>query len=535
MNLKKGLLGIYNYLPMTKVDVLEHNRLNVKATAVHEYIHSYLTKGTLYGIYLITLNSLNRIDQKHERSLRLLISNMIRMQETVATLVELIYIFSKCGEDEMNNHLRQLTKPYSTYINDYRYLLNKDYAINLFKRYRVYLEDNVGRVEMEDFIEKFSSTSELTTALNILNFVIIRTAEIALNIDLRKIDKQLWINTNKIEKIINNDCLRYNPSTRFKKIMKSVLPDFKRNPNKEFMFVVPGDIYTQEIINDEMLYGIKEDVLSRYVDNEVINSQNAIHFTNTVDEDKYVQKTNILKIEELENESLLYAMPYILNTESANAIFGKRVKYLISDVEFTNIDKILPHSEIIHIHVTTGRKNQYKYYIGLSSDLNKNIKNNTANYDDVEIRASMDRLEEFQKLLSDYKGIMYFTGCNRTEHVLDSIDYSNNTNPIFVNSASSMKPSIDFVNKYFKGQSGFVIKSDFGDVLCVKKNNLIFFQPIIPGTYEVIKYKIYDGTICLNEIYYYDEFIDNILSKDEFSTVKRLLYSTYKSMTFTLS
>lgn len=533
--MKKGFLGFYNYLSMTKVDVLEHHGLNVKTTAVHEYIHSYLTKGTLYGMYLITFNSLNRINQKNESILKLFNKNMKRIQETAATLIELTYIFAAYGEEEMNDYLKQLPTPYSTYINEYRYLLKRDYVNNLSIKYRLYLEDNVGRVETDKFMGKFKSTTELKTALNILSFVIIRTAEIALNIDLQKIDKEFWTNKNKMEKYINTNGLQYNPSTRFRKIMKSILPDIQRNPNKEFEFDVPSNIYTHEIINDEMVYGIKEDILNIYIEDEDKQSQSVTHLTNTVNEKEYVLKSNILRIEDIESESLLYAMPYILNKESQKFIFGKEVKYLFKDTDFSNFIKILPYSEILHIHVTTGRENQYMYYVGFSSDLNKNFKNNSVKYDDVELRVSFNRFEEFHGILRNYKGILYFTGCNRTEHVLDSIDQGNNNQPVYINSATSIKPSINFINKYFKGQDGLVFKCIFGDVLCMKKNNLIFFQPIIPGTDEVIKDKINDGTIYLNEIYYYNEFVVNILSQDEFNMVNRLLHSAYKSMTLALS
>lgn len=526
--MKRGDLGCYNYLSMTKIDIFEHDRLNLKITAIHEYIHSFLTKGTLYGMYCTALYSVNPINPKHDKIFVLLNNNMIKIQETVATLIELIYILAISGQKEMDKHLQELPKPYSSYVYSYKYILNEDYAKNLYEKYKFYLEDMLGQEKMESRIKEFKSTTELKTALNVLGFMVLRNAEIALDINLQEFDNGLWTSKKQMERFLANNSSKYQPRARFNAIMKDTLPNTVMYPQKEFTFTIPMNVALLEKISNEMIFNISEDVINKYVeDNSEI--QNFSELINKVKEEKNFDKPNISKIEEIESEALLYAMPYILNKENIKKTFGKEIKCVYKYTTIDNIRSILNNSEILHIHVATGEKNKYQYYVGLSSDLNKNIINNSR-IDVVEIRTSIEDVLEFKELICKYNGILYFTGCDRTEHILDLGDFA--LIPIFINSATSIKPSKNFINKYFGGERGFVFRSAFGEVFCVKKDNIIFFQPMIPGTYyNVLRRKVHDGTIKLDNVYYYENFVEDFMSKNEFDLINCLLESYYKFLT----
>lgn len=92
--------------------------MQIYTTAVHEFIHSYLTKGSLYGNYLIDMRRLNSIDNKYSREFKsrtnnwgnrkyrnqvifdYLQKNMITLQEYTATLTELLYSKYKYGNEQ---------------------------------------------------------------------------------------------------------------------------------------------------------------------------------------------------------------------------------------------------------------------------------------------------------------------------------------------------------------------------------------------------------------------------------------------------
>ena len=58
-------LGKYIYLAITKVHVWSHGLINIRATAIHEYVYSYLVRGTLYGDFMRAIEWTNRKSYEH--------------------------------------------------------------------------------------------------------------------------------------------------------------------------------------------------------------------------------------------------------------------------------------------------------------------------------------------------------------------------------------------------------------------------------------------------------------------------------------
>lgn len=512
--MQKGFLGQYTYIAMTKVDIYEHKNQNIKATAVHEYIHASLVRSTLYGNFMQSIESVNKIDNKYEKIIKKLYANEEKLQETTATLIELLYIWYEDGFDVMNDALKNLSDPYNKYILKYKHILNETYIMEIYKEYIKSIEkiikDNENDFELHydlrNFIKSLEDGNEEKTALNLIQFLIMRTAGLAMTVDLLEIDESLWNTEKKITRYIcNQHANKYYPNSRFDKCMKHIFSEVIRDTNDRF--ILDDIISMPDKVIDFKLYNTKDFISEKYSS----NSENKNIIENTLDEYIYIQAPLISTFNDLEKEALIYAIPYPLNEESANKLFGENYWVYNAKAPSDIMPALISKQSVLHIHPSTGNKEKYSYDICLNTITNPKILDYVRfNKDDLtkgdlskqtlEIKCKIDSLDELLNLLIDYHGTIYITGCQRSSQLIEALENQNKNRKLLINSVASLTSSLDFINEYFTDLDAEIISTHYTDFLLIENKNKVFIQYLMPSiTNKLLELKN-DNRLNLNQI-----------------------------------
>ena len=530
--MNKGLLGKYTYIAMTKVDIWEHRNMDIKATAVHEYIHSYLVRTTLYGNFMMSLEQANSLDKTYEDIIETLYENEESLQEAVATLIEIIYIWYKDGEIVAKKNLKNLPKLYQKYIRNYQHIFDKEYIINIYRQYLDFVNVNIDKYkddkefyeEQKWYCESIRDETEEKTALNLLIFLILKSAKLALTIDMSKIDKSYWNTKKKIKRYICNQFSKeYYPNVRFKMCMKCIFPRLKGEKSK---FNLSKDISIPQNLHKGISKEVDQYILCRY---EEAKSKDGGRIKNKIKEYIYKQGPLINTIKNLELESILYASPQILNIETAKEMFNGDFLITTGDIKQSLVEKILSKIEVLHIHPSTGKDEKYEYIIALSTIINNNvIDNHLRIHNNIQVKCTLESNEQLFKLIDKYENDLYFTGCQRTEHILEELEIRKSPNNIFINSAASLSTSIDFINRFFENANAEIINMKYGDVLYMKKNNMIFIQCVLPESYDIIRKAVEAGQIRLKNLRKVELSKSKILNQNEWEKMELILEAYFK-------
>ncbi|CEQ17879.1 hypothetical protein [Paraclostridium sordellii] len=515
---------------MTKIDILKHKNLDIRTTAVHEYIHSYLVRGTSYGNFVRGLGHVNLINNKNENLIKILYKNEKFVHESTSTLLELIYTWYKEGYLVAQKNLKCIHKDYKKYISKYKHIFDRDYVIEIYRQYLNFIDDSIENNkdderlcnDMKKYCEYICEDTEEKSSLNLLIYLIIKTSELALTIDMSTIDKEYLETSKSLERYINLYPEIYHPNSRFKEYMKHVFPKSTEVKSK---FNLNEIVKLPKTLGKDLDYRLYEYIIDRYEEDESVDINK---IKNKLDEPVYTKRPSISKMEDLEDEAVLYAHPYLLNKESIEKLFGDKFYILNGKLEQSKFELLLNNSKILHIHPRTGGKEKYEYGISINTIINKNIRNKNGIHA-VSILHTIESKEELIKLINNYHGDIYFTGCPRSEHILLEINKKSLQKNIYINSAASLTLSIDFINHYFEGSDAEVINTKYGDVLFMKKDNMVFFQCMIPKSFTVINRMIKNERIYLNDLKEINVHESNILSNNEWETIELLLEYYFKS------
>lgn len=505
--MNKGELGLYSCISMTKVDFLEHNKneLDIKITAIHEYIHSYLIRTSLYGNFISGLININNIEKEETKYESILLKNQRKLQETVATLTEIIYVWYKCGYAKANNYYYKLPNEYQSFIRKYKYIINEEYILGIYSQYIEYTnkvkQENKSDKELcEDiniFCNSIKDTSDINTALNLLLYLILETAEISLMIDVSDIYENCD-NVKDFEKDIESrNAKKYNPNYRFKEYIKYLLPRDKKNKAK---FDISNIIDIPEELGTELIEKNDNCILKMYED---YNSVDLNRSKNILEEPEYKVYPRLNKVSDFENEAILYAQPYPLNKESIKKLFGSKIESKYYSLDKYILNNFLKDIEILHIHPAVGSEEKVEYEVTINNTLNRNAKlkfENNFVVNNINLYCNISKKSHLFKLLQLYKGDLLFTGCHRTKDILLEMKERQINNCVFINSVSSITTSIPFINDLFKGNDGEVVSSIYGDILLMKNDNIIFFQCMLPSCVDILNKNIINKRIELNRV-----------------------------------
>lgn len=525
--MKKGFFGQYTYISMTKVDVYEHGNLDIKATAVHEYVHSHLVRATLYGQFMRSAGNANLIDSRYKKIFEMLYENEEKVQETTATLIELIYVWYKKGLKEALSNLNKLTYPYNNFLRNYRHLFNSDYLMGVYKQYLDFIEkeldynseDEKFCKELQRFIEEMKDNTEEKSALNMMFYLILKVAEFSLTIDMEEIDGSLWKSESKFKKYIRNQNSKmYYPNTRFKDYMKYVLPDRETTLDR---FYLDGIVKFPANYQNSYLYNVDNYILERYDEGTNVDKK---LIKNKISEYINIQVPEFNNIKKIETEAIIYAQPYPLNVESAEKLFGNDFWVDNGLMEIENFKSILEVAKTIHIHPSTGIESPCRYDVQVSSTFNpdnvKHPKNQV-----LQAGIEIDYLEELLTLIEDYKGIIYITGCHRSKELISEL--KNKNNKIFINSVASLTSSIEFINAHFPEHNAEIIKTRYCDVLLMKNSQFVFIQYLLPQSRDVISRLIAEQVIHLSKLKETEK--STILDRIDWENVELFTEEYYKS------
>ena len=528
-------LGQYTYISMTKVDVIEHQGLDIKITAIHEYIHSYLVRCTPYGNFLRALVNISHIEKRHEKYIDILDKNQDVLHETVATLVEIIYVWYKYGYAKSTKYLYSLPDKYKKLASKYKYIFDEEYVINIYKQYLSFVDEIIVKNKedenlcknLKSYCNDIIDEDESKTALNLLMYLIIKTAELSLMIDISSIEEIYWETPHILKKYTENEeYKKYHPSNRFRHYIKYVLPRKKGQASKfdlNEVILLPYELGIElDNKHDEYILNMYEKDMSLYMKK----------IKNIIEEPVYVKQPILNKVSDLENEAILYAQPYPLNIKTIKKLFdtGTESKYrTLNKEQFMGLIRGI---EFLHIHPRTGSEEEVEYSITINNTLNEKMKfkfnGDLKKMDNLNLGYVIENKENLLELLQEYDGDLLFTGCHRTKNILIEMKNRKIKNTVFINSVSSLTTSIDFINDLFKGNDAEIVNTIYGDILIIKQDNMIFLQCMLPSCFDIIYKNIENKRIKLNTVKEVNIEELSIINKEEWNKIELSLEYYFK-------
>ncbi len=524
-------LGEYTYISMTKVDIWEHKKMDITATAIHEYIHSYLVRSTTYGNFMRGLEIANKVDDKFAKIRDILYSNEDEVQEATATLIENIYIWYEKGYSKAIDTINNLPREYKAYISKYRHIFDKEYILSIYNQYIKYInsvmkenEDNQKICEvLNKCLESIYDADVEKMALNVLYYLIIHSAELALNIDMRVIE-EYWNKPGKLQKVIcNKQSEEYHPTSRFRRYMKYVLPNKKGDKPR---FDLRGIVKSPNSLDDRIIEEHEKCIIKQYQVNE-----EGVLIANRIRD--YVNRPapSLNNIPLLRKMSILYAQPYPLNVESGMYLFKNGFYLQYRNMEIDQLKKLIDFNKIerLHIHATTGKVEKYMYNVGISSIYNKNIQFDKALLllGDIKVECIIPSRVRIAELLRNYEGVLYLTGCPRSEHLLD-VELSSKKK-LYVNPAAGLTYNcMEFINKYLEAKESEFIETKYGHIVVIKSERIIYFQCMLPNSQEVMNDIIEEGSIKIKK----SEGVkqrSEILTPEEWENIEMFLQADFKA------
>lgn len=126
--MSNDIYGVYEYSGVGTLNPMLINEENIYQTALHELIHKQLTENTPYGDFVSHVKRMSKVIKEYEHSATVLENRMIKVQETVAYLIEHLFIKQKSNEHDFKVILHKMKKENRLYFN----MVNKlDYLLQI--------------------------------------------------------------------------------------------------------------------------------------------------------------------------------------------------------------------------------------------------------------------------------------------------------------------------------------------------------------------------------------------------------------------
>ena len=499
-------IGLYAYRSYTKVDVWEEEKEdNINSTAIHEFVHSYITKASDYGRYLIAILSVLKNHKncycfckkdknnymkkiwKLEKIFLSLNDNMKEMQECLAYLIETLYICETKGFEEGKQYLKKIEKQFNS-IKSYEHIIDQKYLYDICKSYMEYLKIN--NINKHSLLQK-SSSKNLKIFIGINYLIDIGIA--ALNIGQFNCPKTVWTYPNAFTNsvIVNK---KYNPNKRFRNLSRELLPlDCKAI---DFSLL---DIYTinchseeikEEILNIINCYTDKKTNFMAYGSDKIIVNEEIFNVSVVID-----------TMERFVTMAYLTAIPAILCINSADKFIQYKTSCAMRNKpKSTNsaLKTFLEISDTICINVPPGfeTKKSCIYEVRIDLDFLENKWNLSSKINILEADTSvtfMIQEDELFKLLYKFgkSKTIFLTGNYHLYSLIYTLKKMNKKHYVFL--ANNMSLLLEFIRNTTsdantaKPNAMFLEINDIKNILIIRSEESIMFQPMINQYIENVK------------------------------------------------
>ncbi len=497
--------GQYLNRPYTKLDVwaineekeilgiLKQERLRI--AAIHEYVHAFLTKASNYGMYIVTLNNVlksretfkdgltgsskQRLNDNQNKIYKFFLKmneNMKEMQETLATLIEILYICHIKNYKTAKDYMDSAISHYKNYIKDFSFIIEEGFLCEIKDIYVKYLE-----IKDPHLLEEYKGNNgDDNIFLSIMCLLEIGT--VALNINLLGIGKEVLIHPNSyINKLLSKeDC---NPGKRFKKIMYSVFGEHTISKDLNMLF---------KYNNAAKLEDFKKEILEALPDTDNENSKEIKETETEFINEMFVRPIDIKNAKDFEKEAVMTAIPWILCKGSASLFesYYDPNKPRYNDDNVGGLREFLKIVDRAYIKVPMGYEHDNECYYIIELECNKLPPK-------VEIRS--DKFEKDKPFILFYKlrendlfGCIkagYFDnttiileGNYHLKLLIDKLIKHRNLK-IYLMLSNCMSFTKNFIKLVTYGKKKldacFIGNKEIENILVIRNDNLILFNPLI--------------------------------------------------------
>lgn len=197
--MSNDIYAVYEYSGIGILNPLLINEENIYHTALHELIHKQLTENTPYGDLVGYVKRISEVVKEYKHSATVLEDHMIKVQETVAYLIEHIFIKKQSNEHDFKVILNKMKKE------------NRQYY-NMIKKVDYILQIDINENNFVDII-------------NLIKFM----GMISLSFYFPKIKMNQIVKVHKLTTYLKLHNI--NPNEKFEKVNKFVKEKIQEDPN----------------------------------------------------------------------------------------------------------------------------------------------------------------------------------------------------------------------------------------------------------------------------------------------------------------
>lgn len=447
------ILGEYGFKNHFSVNVAYNvDPEEIFYTEVHEYMHSRLTMGSPYGLYVYLLTSCGRHDIKFEKLRTDLIENMRFVQEAYATFSEQCHVYLEEGKDSFLKKLLFLKE------NNYEY-------------YKYY--------ESLAFTLEHCEVEEAMLVAEIISFM-------SMNTRVYNIPKE-----NKARKKFfsqKENAQKFHPNSRFKalcKMIKSVLEEEEKEKESQEKLSEWIEQNCEMDFNTDYIDLLKEDILDIYSDsNESKEIENTLSKMVSFEVPKYYTfltypTTTLGKKSDVASSNKI---------DNWNELFEKNVKRNISFVPLSSL-----------------------FINNIFGVLTFNIKDNNSKIV-ANSKVSYINIEEIGMFLNYKPNTIVMIG---NKNLCYDFYEKNNIKNSYQFIDEALIDSMSYINNKFEGSKYrvFNYRNTFS-ILLISNGSLKVLQPLSIHSLDQIKLACENGILKLQETIIKDDDFDDFLIKN---------------------
>lgn len=420
-------LGRYNFGNESLIDIRNTEKNNTHVVN-HENVHRILCGSSSYGLLIIMMKKNRLIEDSHNWLKESLVGNMIRMQETIATAIELFIILKEQGKKEYKKKIEELRNN-KTYYNYYRKLLFSNMK-----------PDDEGIIDTLYTIGVYS-----------------------LNIDLHKIPFEDFKNKKDFQRFIakEGNNLRFLPNKRFETLFSIIFrSDNLDGVTQELSYLEEG---TVQVDNDLDISKCAREAFKRIYSNSDKLPQ-LVERINTIDMHIYESYEGV-------SDEFMTSYPIDLNN---NLQKNYKVRVLENDKFWDKFNKRDEGDVVMRFEHLLGGFEK----MGLISlwDLKRSA-----------IYATSYPIEYFDIFVKKSKCPIIFIQSKLFKRIKYKIRGLSHSLPVYLFMDGPIASQIQFILKHFKGGNYTYFASEGYITLVVFRGSYVLIQFIIPNLVEELE------------------------------------------------
>lgn len=399
----------------------------------HENAHKMTVAGSVLGDLIIMLEKSSKIDQSNDWLLNFLVSRVRRMQEQIATYIEMLTILDEQGK--------------SAYISAVQKL---KYTNRLYYKYYYNLYSKVS----DQLIFELNESGQIHELIDL----IMRIGIISLNINIAEILDWENITEKKISEIFSDEKLRYhfNPNVRFGALTKNI-----------FLKSLEEGLELEEI-QDILDSTVKDRTLDDSI--EIISKL----YMNSPMYSRIMERVKKIELKEysgivLQNLDILSIYPMIETGYS-----NKQHVEFDSMLNLENESRKNLKQNFLIFHHLAGGLEDFKFCSLMSYKINTQL--NVAKY---------SNLEEGEKLIKQTSLPIVFIQTRLIKQLYNNLDFHKNR--VYVFMENSIISTLDFIEEYFSTIDFYVIKTKHFGIITFNNNKITLIQLVDKTSLDKIK------------------------------------------------